>query len=269
MILRCLSAKDLIAMSKVALDFEQLVCLVIIPKRLRIDLKSRRLDLSFSSLETAEYTLVMMVVIYTGSISHLNLSECDLTRVSPEVLAKAVSNVSSANLYKTKLLNIQVVKILKHSLKSSKLTRLNMGKVESFDSVTPLLLKEAVRRLKVAEFSASSLSVQQVKGLFSFYNESTTLEELDLSYIDLTHISVSDLDRTAGTLKKISLWGNNNLREDQFVRLLKTAGSKDRTLKEIQISRQQKLKAGFVSSRGGRENISAQITFNHGVVNIV
>merc|ERR1719319_1488978 len=233
MILRCLSAKDLIAMCKVALDFEQLVCLVIVPRRFGIDLKSRRIDLSFSSLETAEYSLVMMMVVYTRSISHLNLSECDLTRVSPEVLAKAVSNVSSANLYKTRLLNIQVKIILQHSLKSSKLNRLNMGKVESFDSVTPLLLRQAVTRLKVAEFSAASLSFQQVWGLFSkrivtsyltftFCNESITLEELDLSYIDLTHISVADLDRTVGRLKKISLWGNNNLTKDQFTRLLKT-----------------------------------------------
>lgn len=256
MILRCMSAKDLLAMSKVAVDFEQIVFSVIVPRRFGIKLKSRRLDLSFSLLESTEYILILLVVIKTGCISHLNLSECDLTRVSPDVLSKAVSNVSSANLYKTRLLNIQVERILKHSLKSSKLTHLNMGKVKSFSSVTPMLLGQAVKRLKVAEFSAASLSSSQVKRLF--YIKLTTLEQLDLSYIDLTNINDTALCKTALRLEKISLWGNHNLTTLQLLRLVSMACMEDSTLKEIQVSRHHKLL-----------QISPKIALNNDVLKIV
>lgn len=165
-------------------------------------------------------------------LENANLSLNDLSGVSGELLASAVSHLHIVNLFNTKITNDQCVALLKASLCSTTLQNINMAAV-NLSKVPAELLANLISRLQKVNMGKTDLTTDQCVAILKASLYSKTLRNIDLRFVNLSEVPVDLLANSMSRLQDVGLY-RTDLTTDQSVALLRASLS-TRTLTNLSL----------------------------------
>ena len=137
-------------------------------------------DLGRSSLACAQASALATALAQGVRLKRLNLFQCDVSSVVPELLARAVTNLEEVTLWHSRLTTQQVEAVFRALASSSALRRLDIS-YNNLSSVEAGVLGQAVARLEMADMGSTSLTGNQVTSILTAVLRSSCLTSLWIS----------------------------------------------------------------------------------------
>jgi len=178
----------------------------------------KTINLGFTYLPNDQMIKLLEASLTSTTLDDLNLAGVNMSGVPSDLLASAVKCLKKINLGYTTLTTNQSNKLLEASLSSSTLDDLNLSDV-NLSGVTPDLLASAVKRLKTVALTDTKLTVEQSNKLLDASLTSTTLEDLNLTGVDLSGVTPTLLASAVKRLKTVKL-NHTELTVEQCNKLL-------------------------------------------------
>merc|ERR1719509_374830 len=196
----------------------------------------RRMDMSKmynnhnERLNQHQYWFHLFNYIQNSKIKMLNLSENILSEIPAPLLASAVAKLHTVMLDSAILGTDHLAAILTASLSSNTLQVIDLHNL-NIESVPAALLGQALSRFKKINLEDVSQKSYQMTAFLTTSLISTTLQDLNLYGIDLSHVPGPVLAQAIIRLKIINL-GHTDLTTDQLTHLF-TAILTSRTLSSL------------------------------------
>jgi len=196
----------------------------------------RRMDMSKmynnhnERLNQHQYWFHLFNYIQNSKIKILNLSENILSEIPAPLLASAVAKLHTIILDSAILGTDHLAAILTASLSSNTLQVIDLHNL-NIESVPAALLGQALSRFKTINLEDVSQKSYQMTAFLTTSLISTTLQDLNLYGIDLSHVPGPVLAQAIIRLKIINL-GHTDLTTDQLTHLF-TAILTSRTLSSL------------------------------------
>jgi len=185
--------------------------------------------LSLSGLEAEQVDIILTAIRDTDDIAlkYLDIGSIQNTGVQKDLMASAFSKLEGVSLHGSRLIPEQIEAILTAvNNGDTKLKGLDMGKNE-LQGVDPDLFAGAVCKLETACFFASDITAEQMKALFSAYNEDCLLKNLDLGANTMSSLEPELLASAVAKMENCYLMGTE-ITGDQINALLKQILEKTR-----------------------------------------
>jgi len=179
----------------------------------------KMVNLSSTRLTVNQCAEILMAIPSSTTLTNVNLKYVNLKGVPPDILAKAVHCLQTINLAGTALTADQCLDLLDEKFSSSKLVNLNLRFV-NLNAVPPHILARAVSHLQTVDLHGTSLTPDQCLQLLEASLSSTTLANVDFSYVDLSEVPPDLLAKSVTRLSTVNLSNFNNLTTDQCVAVL-------------------------------------------------
>jgi len=185
-----------------------LLCIKSIPRYKLI----KRLDLCGAQWLTKEKIITILTESIDSKLEELILESINLEEIPSELLAKAVSRLKSANLYRTQLRSQQLEQILTQISNKQNFQEIDLGMIDMRKVDVALALSLASLRkvnLRMSRMLDEFITAFLLKSI-----DKNTLEELNLEHINMANIDISVVSKSLARLKKLYLkW--SRLNEDQ------------------------------------------------------
>jgi len=179
--------------------------------------KITQIDFSKWNLKREEWERLLKGI--PGSpLKNANFSCNNLTQVSADLLASAVSSLQNVNLSSTHLTTDQCVALLRSSLSSATLAKINLRGV-NLSQVPAELLASSITRLQDVDLSYTDLTTDQCIALLRSSLSSTTLTKVNLLYVNISQVPADLLASSISRLQDVNL-SSTHLTTDQCVALL-------------------------------------------------
>jgi len=187
-------------------------------------------EISFERMNLEVEEIERLLKEIPGSpLENANFRYTNLSGVSAEILASAVSHLHIVNLGHTDLTTEQCVALLKASLSSTTLTNLNLEEV-NLSKVPAELLANSISRLQVVDLWDTHLTTEQCVAVLKASLSSATLTNLNLKYVNLSKVPAELLANSISRLEVVNLGHSDavilrytHLTTEQCVALLKAS----------------------------------------------
>jgi len=137
-------------------------------------------------------------------LDNVDFSRVNMSGVSADKLARAVSHLHTVNLGGTNLTTDQCVKVLEASISSTTLVNVNLVYV-NLSGVPSEILARAVSRLHTVNLGLTNLTTDQCVKLLEASISSTTLVNVDLGDVNLSRVPSDILARAVSRLHTVKL----------------------------------------------------------------
>ena len=177
--------------------------------------KLQKLEINCTELTLQQAAAIFTAVSEESTMIELDISDNDLSGVDPELLAKAVNNLTTLYIENTNLTLQQTEAILTAVSEGSKMIKLNIVE-NNMSGVDPGLLAKAVANLKTLDIGSTELTQQQASAILSGVNEGSkmialNIGENNLSEVDpgllakaVTNLEILDVSRTELTQQQVA-----------------------------------------------------------------
>ena len=136
----------------------------------------------------------------------LDISNTDLSSVEPTLLARAVTQLETVELWNTQLTTQQLEAILTAISRGTKLKSLNLS-ANRLHSLAPELLARAASRLETVKLVGGLVTSQQAEAIFTAISGGGSgMKDLDISNNDLLLIEPLLLAQAVNKLETVGLW---------------------------------------------------------------
>jgi len=176
-------------------------------------------NMAATGLTTDQCVEALEASLSSNLLVNLNLELNNLYGVPPELLGRVVFHLQSANLGYSNLTTDQCVKIWEEIFSSSTLVSVKMKHV-NLSGVPANLLAKAVAGLNNVDLYYTDLTTDQCVKILEACLLSSTLVELDLTYVTLREVPGDLLARAFCHIPEVRR-GENGLTRDQRNQILK------------------------------------------------
>jgi len=168
----------------------------------RVVAKLEEADLETTELTSQQCKAIFRCAAGDTNLKDLNLSECVLSSVDPEILARVVAKLVGVEMAATELSNQQCQAIFRCAAGDTKLNTLNLSDCD-LSSVDPETLARVVAKLEEVALAYTDLSNQQCKAIFNCAAGDSKLKNLDLAHCDLSSVDSETLARFVAKLEDV------------------------------------------------------------------
>ena len=191
-----------------------------------------------------------------SKLKKLNLSELDVSPVSPCLLANAVILLEEICLWESNLNKKQVEALITSiSSENLRLKKLDL-QTNDLSSVEPGLLAKAVGRLSEVRLRDTQMNKHQIeKILISICERDSNLYNLDLTYVNLNSVETDLLARSINLLEEAALGNENSFADEMHLAKVQaeailTQSLLQTSLKKLTIDCPKRLDENLVAKAG-------------------
>ena len=183
-------------------------------------------NFNFDHSRTSSFQLkcILTSISPETNLKILDMSDIDLSNISPEILSEAVNIIEEVNLemgFQASLTTNQIKAILSRlaHFPNSKLKKLNLSKNVLYN-VPSDLLAFGVNKLEKVELRGIDVFREQMIDIFEIVAEKTNLKSLDISENNLVNVQPQSLIKSIVTLEEVTM-KNVQVSEEQFLLISK------------------------------------------------
>ena len=173
--------------------------------------KLQKLEINCTELTLQQAAAIFTAVSEESTMIELDISDNDLSGVDPELLAKAVNNLTTLYIENTNLTLQQTEAILTAVSEGSKMIKLNIVE-NNMSGVDPGLLAKAVANLETLDIGSTELTQQQATAILSGISKGTKLTKLNISLNNLSGVDSELLAKAVANLETLDI-GSTELTE--------------------------------------------------------
>ena len=173
--------------------------------------KLQKLEINCTELTLQQAAAIFTAVSEESTMIELDISDNDLSGVDPELLAKAVNNLTTLYIENTNLTLQQTEAILTAVSEGSKMIKLNIVE-NNMSGVDPGLLAKAVANLETLDIGSTELTQQQATAILSGVSKGTKLTKLNISWNNLSGVDSELLAKAVANLETLDI-GSTELTE--------------------------------------------------------
>ena len=173
--------------------------------------KLQKLEINCTELTLQQAAAIFTAVSEESTMIELDISDNDLSGVDPELLAKAVNNLTTLYIENTNLTLQQTEAILTAVSEGSKMIKLNIVE-NNMSGVDPGLLAKAVANLETLDIGRTELTQQQATAILSGISKGTKLTKLNISLNNLSGVDSELLAKAVANLETLDI-GSTELTE--------------------------------------------------------
>ena len=173
--------------------------------------KLQKLEINCTELTLQQAAAIFTAVSEESTMIELDISDNDLSGVDPELLAKAVNNLTTLYIENTNLTLQQTEAILTAVSEGSKMIKLNIVE-NNMSGVDPGLLAKAVANLETLDIGSTELTQQQATAILSGVSKGTKLTKLNISLNNLSGVDSELLAKAVANLETLDI-GSTELTE--------------------------------------------------------
>jgi len=177
------------------------------------------------------------------NLESINLSKVDLEKVTPALLARVLCRLQKVDLDDACLLEEQCLEFLHCSIESTTLHDLTLQWFSTnANSVPPSIIGQAISRLNTVSLCGTQLTKEQFEAVLEAMLVSETLENVDLSYNNLSQVDSELLAKAVCRMVTVDL-SDTELTKVQstaiLTKMLSSSSSSSNRLEEIDLDRAQ------------------------------
>ena len=180
--------------------------------------KLQKLEINCTELTLQQAAAIFTAVSEESTMIELDISDNDLSGVDPELLAKAVNNLTTLYIENTNLTLQQTEAILTAVSEGSKMIKLNIVE-NNMSGVDPGLLAKAVNKLETLDIELTQLTHQQAAAILSAVSEGSKLTKLIISSNNLSGVDPGLLAKAVTNLETLNI-ANTELTQQQAAAIL-------------------------------------------------
>ena len=180
--------------------------------------KLQKLEINCTELTLQQAAAIFTAVSEESTMIELDISDNDLSGVDPELLAKAVNNLTTLYIENTNLTLQQTEAILTAVSEGSKMIKLNIVE-NNMSGVDPGLLAKAVANLETLDIGSTELTQQQATAILSGVSKGTKLTKLNISLNNLSGVDSELLAKAVANLETLDI-GSTELTECKATTIL-------------------------------------------------
>ena len=180
--------------------------------------KLQKLEINCTELTLQQAAAIFTAVSEESTMIELDISDNDLSGVDPELLAKAVNNLTTLYIENTNLTLQQTEAILTAVSEGSKMIKLNIVE-NNMSGVDPGLLAKAVANLETLDIGRTELTQQQATAILSGISKGTKLTKLNISLNNLSGVDSELLAKAVANLETLDI-GSTELTEYKATTIL-------------------------------------------------
>ena len=180
--------------------------------------KLQKLEINCTELTLQQAAAIFTAVSEESTMIELDISDNDLSGVDPELLAKAVNNLTTLYIENTNLTLQQTEAILTAVSEGSKMIKLNIVE-NNMSGVDPGLLAKAVANLETLDIGSTELTQQQATAILSGVSKGTKLTKLNISWNNLSGVDSELLAKAVANLETLDI-GSTELTECKATTIL-------------------------------------------------
>ena len=166
--------------------------------------KLQKLEINCTELTLQQAAAIFTAVSEESTMIELDISDNDLSGVDPELLAKAVNNLTTLYIENTNLTLQQTEAILTAVSEGSKMIKLNIVE-NNMSGVDPGLLAKAVANLETLDIGRTELTQQQATAILSGISKGTKLTKLNISLNNLSGVDSELLAKAVANLETLDI----------------------------------------------------------------
>ena len=166
--------------------------------------KLQKLEINCTELTLQQAAAIFTAVSEESTMIELDISDNDLSGVDPELLAKAVNNLTTLYIENTNLTLQQTEAILTAVSEGSKMIKLNIVE-NNMSGVDPGLLAKAVANLETLDIGSTELTQQQATAILSGVSKGTKLTKLNISWNNLSGVDSELLAKAVANLETLDI----------------------------------------------------------------
>ena len=166
--------------------------------------KLQKLEINCTELTLQQAAAIFTAVSEESTMIELDISDNDLSGVDPELLAKAVNNLTTLYIENTNLTLQQTEAILTAVSEGSKMIKLNIVE-NNMSGVDPGLLAKAVANLETLDIGSTELTQQQATAILSGVSKGTKLTKLNISLNNLSGVDSELLAKAVANLETLDI----------------------------------------------------------------
>ena len=166
--------------------------------------KLQKLEINCTELTLQQAAAIFTAVSEESTMIELDISDNDLSGVDPELLAKAVNNLTTLYIENTNLTLQQTEAILTAVSEGSKMIKLNIVE-NNMSGVDPGLLAKAVANLETLDIGSTELTQQQATAILSGISKGTKLTKLNISLNNLSGVDSELLAKAVANLETLDI----------------------------------------------------------------
>ena len=195
--------------------------------------KLQKLEINCTELTLQQAAAIFTAVSEESTMIELDISDNDLSGVDPELLAKAVNNLTTLYIENTNLTLQQTEAILTAVSEGSKMIKLNIVE-NNMSGVDPGLLAKAVANLETLDIGSTELTQQQATAILSGISKGTKLTKLNISLNNLSGVDSELLAKAVANLETLDI-GSTERTECKATKIL-SGVSKGSEVTQLNIS---------------------------------
>ena len=166
--------------------------------------KLQKLEINCTELTLQQAAAIFTAVSEESTMIELDISDNDLSGIDPELLAKAVNNLTTLYIENTNLTLQQTEAILTAVSEGSKMIKLNIVE-NNMSGVDPGLLAKAVANLETLDIGSTELTEQQATTILSGVSKGSEVTKLNMSWNNLSGVDRGLLAKAVTNLESLDV----------------------------------------------------------------